>query len=241
MDGGGFNSGGGERASQRNSGVLPVNSHIILASQGINASVTYNDHALGAVQRYIGTLEQYETSETNYTLLVSDYCVEQPVYVTVTKGQLASFDEETCEMYKGHVIEVIGLLDNHIDHGRSLKALSIREVVSPYQLVGHQMEVSLQFKRWNENGESNKENVGNSSSNSAKPGAAPTSGSNPNDLVENLIKKLGESETWGCKRMDIYAQCSLPKPKVDQAIQFLIDEGMIYNTLDDDTFKSSDQ
>lgn len=72
MDGGGFNSSSAGQ-QQRNSGVLPVNSHIILASQGINASVTYNDQALGAVQRYIGTLEQYETSETNYTLLVSDY------------------------------------------------------------------------------------------------------------------------------------------------------------------------
>jgi len=238
MDGGGFNSSGvGGGQQQRNSGVLPVNSHIILASQGINASVTYNDHALGAVQRYIGTLDQYETSETNYTLLVSDYCADQPVYVTVTKGQLASFDEETCEMYKGHVIEIIGLLDNHIDHGRSLKALSIREVSSPYQLAGHHMEVSLQFKKWNESGSSNKENVGTTSGN-VKPESA---GSNPNDQIENLIKKLGESETWGCKRLDIYAQCTLPKPKVDQAIQFLIDEGMIYNTLDDDTFKSSDQ
>ena len=49
-------------------------------------------------------------------------------------------------MYKGHVIEVIGLLDNHIDHGRSLKALSVREVGCPFQLVGHHMEVSLQIK-----------------------------------------------------------------------------------------------
>ena len=69
----------------------------------------------------------------------------------------------------------------------------------------------------------------------------PESGGNINEIVENLIKKLGENETWGCKRVHVYEQSTLPKPKVDQAIQFLIDEGMIYNTLDDDTFKSSDQ
>jgi len=241
MEGGGFTS-SGDNANQRNSGVLPVNSHIIFSSQGMNTSATYNDNALGAVQRYIGTLEQYESSETNYTLLVSDYCADRPVYVTVTKGQISGFDEDTCEMYKGHVVEIIGLLDNHIDHGRHIKALSIREVKSPFQLAGHLMEVALQFKRWAEGGDSNKENmVASGVSNVKSNTPSANSGGNKNDIVENLIKKLGESETWGCKRTDIYAQCKLPKNQVDEAVQYLIDEGMIYNTLDDDTFKSSDQ
>merc|ERR1711976_100196 len=91
MEGGGFTS-SGDNANQRNSGGLPVNSHIIFSSQGMNTSATYNDNALGAVQRYIGTLEQYESSETNYTPLVSDYCADRPVYVTVTKGQISGFD-----------------------------------------------------------------------------------------------------------------------------------------------------
>merc|ERR1711972_468430 len=124
-------------------------------------------------------------------------------------------------MYKGHVVEIIGLLDNHIDHGRHIKALSIREVKSPFQLAGHLMEVALQFKRWAEGGDSNKENmVASGVSNVKSNTPSANSGGNKNDIVENLIKKL-------------------PKNQVDEAVQYLIDEGMIYNTLDDDTFKSS--
>ena len=170
----------------------------------------------------------------------SSHTTPNPIHVTITKGQIASFDESTCELYKNHVIEVIGLLDEHIDHGRALKALSVRELTSPFQLVGHHMECTLQFKRWAESGsnqESNKENVFGGIQSNNKPG-----GINVNDEVENMIKKMGENETWGCKRVDLHKSLEhIEKTKVDMAVQYLVDEGMIYNTLDDDTFKSSDQ
>ena len=75
MEGGGFSADGGG-ANTRNSGVLPVNSHIILASQGINAAVTYNDHQLGAVQRYKKYVETNIHPESRSQLIFNSRFIE---------------------------------------------------------------------------------------------------------------------------------------------------------------------
>lgn len=249
MDGGGFNTQQSQQ-NERNKGVLPINSHILLKSSGSNANaridISGNSHRLGAVGRMIGTLEGYESKETHWVLKLNDYCLDggQAVHIMVSKGQVAGFDDTLCESYKNHFVEVVGLLDDHMDYGRSMKALAIREVQSPFQWIGHLMEVALNYKRWSSAGEGDKENANPSSTKVSIGGASGASEMDFNTRVQTLIADLGQSTTWGCKRDDVYREgdnLKIPRPKVDTAIQYLIDEGQIYNTLDDDTFKSSDQ
>lgn len=247
MDGGGFNTSQSQQ-NERNKGVLPINSHILLKSAGSNANARFDyngqSQRLGAVGRLIGTLEKYESKETHWVLQINDYCIEgaTPVHIIVQQGQVAGFDDTFCESSTNHMVEVIGLLDDHLDYGRSIKALAVREVTSPFQWIGHLMEVALLYKRWSKSGEETKENADPSKQSVSVKVSSAQSAQDYNNQVESMIRKLGESETWGCKRDQLYAQVpNVPKPKVDTAIQYLLDEGMIYNTLDDDTFKSSDQ
>lgn len=73
--------------------------------------------------------------------------------------------------------------------------------------------------------------------------ASGDNGSSIVDRVLNVVTVKGESETWGCHRNDVYAalEGSIPKAKIDNALLELVEDGLIYCTLDDDNFKNSDQ
>jgi len=249
MDGGGFNTSQSQQ-SERNKGVLPINSHILLRSAGSNSNARFDHggvtHRLGAVQRLVGTLEDYEKKETHWVLKINDYCLDAgaSVHVIVTAGQVPGFTDTICETYRHHFVEIVGLLDDHLDFGRTIKCLSLREVQSPFQWIGHLMEVALFFKKLNSAESGNKENADPSRGKAQISTGGAMNDQQINQVVDQLISRLGADNTWGCKRDEIYSEVDtgkIPKPKVDAAIQFLIDEGTIYNTLDDDTFKSSDQ
>jgi len=244
MDGGGFRP--QNQNSDRNKGVLPINSHILLSSKGNNSNAKYDrngyEYRLGAVARILGTVEDYESKETHWTLKLNDYCLDSaaPVYVVISR-KIKLLDSRMRHVTPTHrIIEVIGLLDDHLDYGRSLKGLCVREVISPFQWIGHLMEVALVLKLWNtQEGDDNRSPHFYQAQNQLKAKKADEI----NATVEKLISELGAQETCGCKRDDIYREVGtdIPKATVDAAIQWLSDEGKIYNTLDDDTFKSSDQ
>lgn len=60
-------------------------------------------------------------------------------------------------------------------------------------------------------------------------------------LVLNVFRKHGNDQSCGLKRSDIYS--FLPNAShnvLDEAIQFMVNEGHIFTTNDDDTFKSTE-
>jgi len=242
MDGGGFNA--GQRQNQtRNKGMSSISCDVFHRSSGNNSNskIDFNgvEHSLGATVEIIGNLTGYEVFEGYILCSLQDGTSDRDVKAIVQPTQIPSFNETLAETYKNHLIQIIGMPTDHPEYGRAFNALAIKEVVHPMQWVAHLMDCALLTKSWRESTGTNggKENV--------DPFAAkapPKRDGDINKQVEDVIKQLGEGETWGVKRDKLYQQLpSHGKPKVDAAIQYLIDEGLVYNTLDDDTFKSSDQ
>lgn len=61
------------------------------------------------------------------------------------------------------------------------------------------------------------------------------------NMVLNILHKYGRESAYGLKRFEIRNYLSGVNHKaIDDAINFLVNEGHIFSTTDDDTFKSTD-
>lgn len=59
--------------------------------------------------------------------------------------------------------------------------------------------------------------------------------------VLNIFRKHGNDSSCGLKRSDIYSFLpNVSHPMLDESIHFLVNEGHIFTTNDDDTFKSTE-
>jgi len=246
MDGGGFNKNQQNNQMNRGTGVVSVNAHMVRKStqNNSNAEVSLpgiSTQKLGQVVKYCGTFLAFETLETHSTCTIDDSTTDEPLRVIVQQSTMPGFNENTATLLKDRIVQVIGLCHDNLDYTRVIHALNISEVQSTEEWLCHQLEITYQLKKWKEDGDSNKENS-SGAMNFIQNNNSGNDANKINQKIQTVIADLGASETWGCKRDQIYKQLGdFSKTKVDTGIQYLIDEGMIYNTLDDDTFKSSDQ
>ena len=258
MDGGGFSN---TTQPQRAKGVTPVSGDIINRSTGQADSLiipftSMGDKKLGKVVKYVGVFRKLEEEAlTHYTAVIDDSTSDIPVKCIIqskenNKGSRIDFDRSIADSYTNHHVAVLGYINSHIDHGRVLNVLDISLVKTPWQFLCHHLEVSLQLKMWKEQGNSSAagaNGVGASGAMSSMLKHEQDKNATNKNLTAQVLKIIneqGEANSWGCHRDTVHKVLEgsgISKSKIDQVIGELVDEGTVYNTLDDDNFKSSDQ
>merc|ERR1711862_735268 len=254
MDGGGFST--QNQQPQRAKGVTPLSGDFINKSTGQGESLVvpltnHGEKKLGKVVKYIGVFKELlEEAVTHFTASIDDSSSDLPVKCIIqgkqnNKGSRIDFDSSIADSFKNHHVCVLGYINSHIDHGRVLNVLDINLVKTPWQYLAHQFEVALQIKNW-KSSESNS-GAGGMSGQMASGKNSDSKNNNDQSLSAKIMKIItdkGENESWGCHRGTVHEAfegTGTSKNKIDQIIAELVDEGVIYNTLDDDNFKSSDQ
>jgi len=251
MDGGGFSQ--SEAAPQRAKGVTPMSGDFICRSSGQGESSAvdlqgYGPQKIGRLVKYLGIFKENEDLGSHFVATIKDNTTEGSVGVKCiisgknenNKSSTVEFDGSIADSYKNHHVSIVGYITDNIDHGRVLNVVKMNLVKSPWEYLAHQLEVAYQIKLWKSGGAGagiKSEGMGGGFGQKANDGSG-----NLRQRIMEIICQVGENESWGCDKKTLYASFSdVDKSKIDNFVNMLLDEGSIYNTLDDDHFKSSDQ
>ena len=194
-----------------------------------------------------GEIKSADEAETKTTFNVHDGSGE--VECVLWKDEQGSKDKDPDSVItQGTNVRVIGSIRSQQDR-RYIMVFRVTSVMSEEELDAHKIEIEyakLQIKRMND-----KENaaiganyglsnsmVGGATGNPAASGSS--FGNSKQDSVYKLVSGCEREE--GIGRDEVYQalQSKMSKKDVDDALEFLSNEGHVYSTTDEDHFKTTD-
>ena len=242
MNGGGFTP--GEQSDTRVKGVNPICSNWIQSlTDGQKVTLTTGPHKLSALNTYVGAFVKIsEDVVTHYTIDLKDPTSNQLIKGVIQKNNkknMVDFDASMEDQYIDRYVSCVGFVQDHLDHGKCFNIVNMKLVTNGSHLISYLLSLDRQIKSWNQNAPSGGAGDNNSMFGNNNAVKNEKGGESLLDKVLNYIKNAGNTSSWGCSRTDVYNSLNMDKAKIDNAIMELIDEGQIFNTVDDSHFQAS--
>merc|ERR1712087_233753 len=239
MDGGGFTP--GEQGDARVKGVNPICAKWIQSMrESNNLPLSHGPQKVSALNTYVGAFVKLaEDVVTHYTIDLkdptSDIMVKGIIQKNNTKNKII-FDASMEDNFMDRYVSCIGFVQDHLEHGKCFNIVAMKLVKSGTQVISHMLSIDRQVKFWTNQapgGATKNENMGEVKNENTNKGQSVL------NQVANYIKELGSDSSWGCNKSEIYKNLSLTKTQIDTAITELVEEGAIFNTVDDEHFQAS--
>ncbi|KAI2810364.1 hypothetical protein RDWZM_002636 [Blomia tropicalis] len=197
----------------------------------------------------IGVVKNVQELATKNIYLIDDHTCDSPVEVNLWKNGGEDDQAEAQTMQPPTIMEktyirVIGQARYH-ELKPFVVAFSIETITDPNEIYTHSLEVihdGLLLER------RMKVSLKRADTSIAMDTTIQFGNGNMNDgfnevqrKILNVLKKYGAESVYGLKRNDIKNYLpGVSASVIESGISYLVNEGHIFNTSDDDTFKSTD-
>jgi len=231
--------GGGEKKRQRANNIVPV---------GVQTVLGCGEEGLKVEGIEVGTLvvcgeiKSVDDAETKTTFHVDDGSGQ--VECVLWKDESGNKDKDPDSVItQGTNVRVIGSVRSQQDK-RYIMVFRVTSVMSEEELDAHKIEIEhskLLIKRMND-----KENAaigGNFGLSNSMVGSAPSGNSFGNakqDSVYRMVAACEREEGIGRDELLSALKSKMSKTELDEALEFLSNEGHVYSTTDEDHFKTTD-
>jgi len=232
---------GGGRDKKRSNNLVPVSIRNIRDADDEGLKVEGLDVGQLTV---VGRILKIEHKETNTAFTIEDDSGE--IEVIYWKNDDANAEDLT-RYQESQDVRVIGIMKTK-GQERYIIANRLADISCPEEVDAHKLEIlhaALQIRKMNEkeNAAIGANNFGLSNSmvsSSATPSSAALFQNPKHESVYKMV--CGCQREEGISRDEVFQNLSskMSKGDVDQALEFLSNEGHVYSTTDEDHFKTTD-